>query len=680
MKLLSDRIGHMRQHQHFADRLISKYQALSLSGFPISRLIYRKQTDAIQSEEIHHHSMNVQWTNITQMTVVRPLMIRQHYFLRTLAIPGVRQPVSDLPFPNYRMLTNSAWMTVPIHSVTYQQHPLIRQIYDRQQPSSAIVVTPERILQSLGINEWWNDPSTIVQNTDNEEYPYNIVIDDHQILHEYREFQNVEQQQFAILRSFSRQTSSNRISRKMILSIPALLSKRLPLLRLALPISSPIRNQWQRRSEEMERLARIFNVTELKDIDQVLGKNHTINLLTILPPAEWISPIGMPSIWPQRRTEPIRDSEDWLYHIVRLFNPSERRAVIEQNIRKLYIKASERSLHQNARQWSQTVLSTVWHEMSRTSPTHLSTNSPFIRKDGKWIFDPQTVFSLLESRNEAWNSLVSIPWLRDRPSDQTIHQHLYHPWMIRRYLSNPEQWGRGSNGDTPVWQDHMYNTINQYINIEADRFAQQYLSHIITAKIPFYSNHNPYNWNPMTFIQSSNTGVNDISNASLFRWNTSASADSSQSLGLSELLLSPISIGSNYRQSILHPLPTRQRAHPTIVNEETEQETGKVLQMITKRLPTILPPQSPLLAATEDYIEDRTPTSINWRQSTSVSTISPSGTVTAAEMQDIRTDLEHQFRYSGRGGIQPNEFNRLVDRVYRELQRKLKFDYQRRGM
>ncbi len=667
MKLLSDRIGYMRQHQHFADRLISKYQAPSLSGFPTSRLIYRKRINMIQNEETHHHLMNVQWTNITQMTVVRPLMIRQHYFLRTLAIPWARQSATNIPFQNNRLITNSPWITLPTDFVTYEKLPFIRQVYDRHQQASSIVVTPERVLQSLGIHEWWNDLSTTAQNVDSEGYVHSTVIDDYPTFHEYREFQHVEEQEFAILRSFSKKTSLNRPARKMILSIPSLLSKRFPILKLALPVSAPLRNQWQRRSEEMERLARIFNVTELTHMDQLLGKNHTISLLTILPPVEWISPIVKLPIWQQRRTEPIRDSEDWLYHIVRLFNPSERRAVIEQNIRKLYIKASERSLHQNARQWSQTVLSTVWHEMSRTSPAHLSTKSPFIRKEGKWVFDPQTTLSVLGSRNEVWNSLLSIPWLKDKPSDQTIHQHIYHPLMIRRYLSNSEQWDHGSHGDMPVWQDHMYNTINQYMNIEAERFSQQYLSHMITAWIPFDPNHNRYRKNPMLLLPSSNIGVNRIA------------TDPLSSL-LPELPLSQIKIGSKYRQSILHPFTNRQRTDTTIVNEQTEQETGKVLQMITKRLPTILPSQSPLLSSTEDYVEDSTPIAIDWRQANSASASVSSRTATATEMKDIRTDLEHQLSLSRRGGIQLSEFNRLVDRVYRELQRKLKFDYQRRGM
>ncbi|MGV7118542.1 hypothetical protein [Paenibacillus kyungheensis] len=669
MKLLSDRIGHMRQHQHFADRLITKYQMPSLPMFPISRLIYRKLSNNVHSEEVYHHSMNVQWTNITQMTVIRPLMIRQHYFLRTLAISRAGQSYSENHLyangtSDNRWIANSPWMALATGAVTHQSLPLNREMHNRYEPSS-IVVTPERILQTLGIHEWWNDPAGVAHDIDNEARSYDVEIDDNQVLHEYREIQRIEEQQFARLRSGSRQTSSSRPSRKMILSMPSLLSRRLPMIRLLLPAPSPtIRNEWQRRSEEMGRLARIFNVTELSNMDQVLGSNHTINLLTILPPPEWISSIAMPPIWQQRRSEPIRDSEDWLYHIVRLFNPSERRAVIEQNIRKLYIKASERSLHQNARQWSQTVLSTVWHEMSRTSSTHLPAKSPFVRKAGKWMFDPQIAVSILGSRNDTWNSLLHMPWLRNKPSDQTIQQHIYHPVMIRRYLSDPEHWNRGSSEGVPVWQDRMYSTINQYMNIEADRFSQQYVSQALTSWIPSYRNTYQNHWNPMLLLQYSNIGnigVNRTSNTSLFHGNKISD-----------------------RQSILHPFANRHRTDTNVAYQQTEQETGTVLQMITKRLPTILSAQSPLVSAIKQHATTRTTddTNIDWRQpSGSSATVDPLvETVTSAEIQNIRNDLEHQLLHSGRTRIQPTEFNRLVDRVYRELQRKLKFDYQRRGM
>ncbi|MCL9661745.1 hypothetical protein L2089_13675 [Paenibacillus hunanensis] len=504
----------------FARQLADRHQPRgAIPGIPAASLIHRRPAarEAVSQQEIHHHHhQRIEWKPRTSVSITQPLLIRNYYFWRLLTMEGRGQPPtlpwseSERSLPS--MANGDAYLAISGNAG--HPHPaLLRMLMSgdtgrlppsiwleahvEQEGAGEQVVPlslrmlgslPQLIFRQLSGSlggmltsgqagntamiqpyEWTLDTSALEQGAASSSWSSRKV----------RELSRLVP---LIERSGSRGASirSGMLSERAGIHAPQL--RWLTPVRLTIPVRRLPSDSRPDGERNIRRLSDLFHVSRLSELDRVLGGTYTVQLMNVLPsPEQTAAALPYPS-WQPLRQEPTRDPEDWLYHIVRLFNPHERRAVIEHNIRRLYQRAAERSFHQQAGRWSRMVMTAVRQEWRRQSPAGAPVAGmpeQLIRRQGnRWLWNQSALAGGMQWRQASqrlreWWPWLNLPWLQPDSGDDALRRELYHPLLLRRYLNEDEAAGSGADIDSRWLQGNIYETLGRYIERETLRLSPE---------------------------------------------------------------------------------------------------------------------------------------------------------------------------------------------------------------
>ncbi len=498
----------------FAKQYITRHQpAAGLSGIRDISLVYRRihspEEDTGYQEIHHHHHQRIEWKPQTHVSIVQPMLVRNHYFWRLLALEG-RGSVAALPWSEserrsadrlsiegltspgstsgtmpsamLQMLLSGDMRRLP-SDVWLEAHMDQDERSDAALPLSLRVmgILPQLIFRQMagGLGGIWTgggaEENAYIQ-------PYEWTLDTSSMTRlpgsvSRRRLRELTRLAPLIERSDSNTTrfGSGATNR----TIPRF--RWLPPVRLSVPVRAApdrVRSEGERN---IRRLSDLFQVSRLSELDNMLGGTYTVQLLNIWPsPEQTAAALPYPS-WQPMRQEATRDPEDWLYHIVRLFNPHERRAVIEHNIRRLYQRAAERSFHQQAGRWSRLVMTSVRQEWRRQAPAGAPVAGlpeQFVRRQGnRWLWNQSALagnpqWRQAGERLREWWPWLNLPWLQGDSGDESLRRELYHPLLLRRYL-NEDEMGIGTDSDTRWLQGNIYEALGRYIERETLRLSPE---------------------------------------------------------------------------------------------------------------------------------------------------------------------------------------------------------------
>ncbi len=493
----------------------------ALSNKSGTSLIYRRRPGAAQEVAApyqsihHHHHQRIEWKPLTTVSITQPLLIRNYYFWRLLTMNG-HQPRASLPWSEADRSFSDAAGIDPIAagSNAGMTHPAILRMLmqgssgqlppqiwleahmeqegtgEQGLPISLRVLgsLPQLIFRQMsgGLSgmlmssmsadtamiqpyEWTLDTSALAQASASGSWGS-------------RSMRELSRLVPLLERGGARGMGmrSSAISGSSGIATPSL--RWLPPVRLTIPLRRASGDRRPDGERQIRRLSDLFHVSRLSELDGVLGGTYTVQLLNVWPsPEQTAAALPYPS-WQPLRQEPTRDPEDWLYHIVRLFNPHERRAVIEHNIRRLYQRAAERSFHQQAGRWSRMVMTAVRQEWRRQSPAGapvVGLPEQLIRRQGnRWLWNQAALaggpqWRQASQRLREWWPWLNLPWLQPDSGDESLRRELYHPLLLRRYLSEEEATGAGSDSDSRWLQGNIYETLGRYIERETLRLSPE---------------------------------------------------------------------------------------------------------------------------------------------------------------------------------------------------------------
>lgn len=733
----------------FADRIIQRHQSEGdTSVAPWSggstNLVHRRPLSAMISEEIHHHHQHVEWKPVTRVSLIQPMLVRHYYFWRWLQSAGIgmiqqfTDAVSSARYDSELQThsgnwieharswtpdaTSSLWLNKEWDDV---ESPLVIDAGERQSTSTLSSQTvwntlPRLLFRQLDVSarQRWLLAESIGQRTTIQPYEWWLPSEQQSVV---RQQSNQQWQQLGSL--LNRWASAGHISTTTTANISALRRtpqlRWLPAIRLAIPpIAGLYSGNWQARERDIRRLSSLFHVSRLGELDRLLGGSYTLQLLNIWPaPEQTAATVSLPIAGPMAE-ESVRDPEDWLYHIVRLFNPHERRAVIEHNIRRLYMRAAERSFQQHAPGWSRNVIANVRQEWRRSgiSAALPANGGTVLRRGSGWLFrsSPETsLHSLWNDRNRAlrMTSLFhELPWLRSGGGDEQLRRQLYHPVLLRRYLDEHGQMEYWNGAEHRLWQENVYDLLGRYIDQETNRLspddllrmpilnaAQQWRNRIVsrTHKPALLENRMPLRRQaePLVTTILDRSRVPIGSPAEVIRGQLSDT--------VIHLLRPLLNEGQPTAESLrrsdvpLQLQPILHRAVPSGLIRLTGQREPQALYR-QQLVPTS---QSPSVVATLPETIQREqqrnqlrnqaePFIPEWRRSNARVASNLKQDRPAEVTQPDRSHMDtaistaraEKDSVSSLTRLGAQELEQLVQRVYRELQRKLKADYQRRGM
>ncbi|WP_322906407.1 hypothetical protein [Paenibacillus campi] len=503
----------------FARQLAERHKPTAMSSaMPGAALVHRRiaaRDHAGTYEEIHHHHhQRIEWKPLTQVSITQPLLVRNYYFWRLLALEGQSSiaalPRNEVERGNAGSLSTEgvtagsggAWGAVPpaLWQMLWQGGAgrLPPEIWLEAHSEQAGAATGQSLPLSLRVlgslpqlifRQMAGGMGSILTGGMSGDtafiQPYEWTLDTRSFSH----IQGTGSWSRRNIRELSRlvpllEQSGGRAARIGALAGSSLAPRLrwLPPVRLTIPVRSPSGSIRPEGDRQIRRLSDLFQVSRLSELDSVLGGTYTVQLLNVLPsPEQTAAALPYPS-WQPLRQEPAREPEDWLYHIVRLFNPHERRAVIEHNIRRLYQRAAERSFHQQAGKWSRMVMTAVRQEWRRQSPAGTPVAGmpeQLIRRQGnRWLWNQAALaggaqWKQASQRLREWWPWLNLPWLQSDSADEALRRELYHPLLLRRYLGDEELASTGATADTRLLQGNIYETLGRYIERETLRLSPE---------------------------------------------------------------------------------------------------------------------------------------------------------------------------------------------------------------